>query len=444
MFRRLTRWNYCGPTVQWNTSSEVNSDAESEGIGQLLYPDEPQEMSAAEETIEEDLKQGQRSAEKMLRRQREEIRQLRAEIVKRDQLLDQRALDGGKQEFELEYARRLLLDAQSSVRRLKKTIVQLKRENNALTQEKEAAFALLRARTDELRAAGAYHTKADIASDADVLRMVEQLNAEIFYISSQIADICRSTEYPIDSNIVIDGAVYELIGVSLVGALKQYAGQPEARCLLVQVALQTCMTQHTEQLIHDWAVSPGVGVDSEVLLDGIYNKMSLAESQPVSGRWQSLTKRHLKASLSDAIDAATRRLARLVSDTVRIVGALDNSIETIDGKYGSTLRGITSQALPIQKTVVEEITSSAFVPGVPRLGGKVDLEQMEDEYAEDGSTTEGDAPCVLCTTALGLWRLERHADDSAAGGHQLIKVVLKPKVVSDRLLQELRGLANLD
>lgn len=70
--------------------------------------------------------------------------------------------------------------AQTTIATQARNINGLQRALDAITMERDNATALLQTRTEELRGADAYLSKTDSVPEAQVRRMVEQLNAEIF------------------------------------------------------------------------------------------------------------------------------------------------------------------------------------------------------------------------------------------------------------------------
>jgi peptidoglycan hydrolase CwlO-like protein len=112
--------------------------------------------------------------------------------------------------------------------------------------------SLLATRTAELRDAQTYLAKTDTTSHADVQRMVEGLNAEIFQLSALVTDSISFTEareYPSNSSIAY-------------AAVERCIGSPAAALLLgtlhsddpvwVQLSLQAAVTMFTGLIINAW------------------------------------------------------------------------------------------------------------------------------------------------------------------------------------------------
>lgn len=137
----------------------------------------------------------------------------------------------------------------------------------SLLSELNTTKALLKIRTEELRAAEVFLTKADAISGEDVRRMVEALNAEIFQSAAHIADTCRNrsaTFYPMVGTRAqtIRASAAASVGERLVQELWDAQGCVES--ILIQVAVQACMARYAARIVGMWV--PGVDGDQGLLV----------------------------------------------------------------------------------------------------------------------------------------------------------------------------------
>jgi hypothetical protein len=126
---------------------------------------------------------------------------------------------------------------------------------NELTQIKiqhSQTIALLDTRTAELKGAQAFLTKADSTSGADVVRMVEGLNAEIHQTAAFMADHFVFDERQGMTDEVKEGCerLSELLGPKIVDVLgsTEHANDP----MLIQLACQAVATAHCRWIILSW------------------------------------------------------------------------------------------------------------------------------------------------------------------------------------------------
>lgn len=133
--------------------------------------------------------------------------------------------------------------------------IEMRMVGNELTQIKAQhtqTVALLVTRTSELKGAQAFLTKADTVSGADVVRMVEGLNAEILQAAAFMADhfVFEDRGEVTEEVQAACGRLEELLGhriVQLLGSI-DHADDP----MLIQLACQASTTMYCRWMILSW------------------------------------------------------------------------------------------------------------------------------------------------------------------------------------------------
>jgi hypothetical protein len=123
------------------------------------------------------------------------------------------------------------------------------RDLHQLRLHYDNATNLLRSRTLELEGAQAFLTKADLLSGAEVIAMVETLNAEIFQVTSVVAD-SYGFEERIAAREELNGTKKpprHVLGQKMVQLLKSTRG--EDLVTVVQIALQSCMVTYCAEVV---------------------------------------------------------------------------------------------------------------------------------------------------------------------------------------------------
>ncbi|KAI0086058.1 hypothetical protein BDY19DRAFT_870475, partial [Irpex rosettiformis] len=290
---------------------------------------------------------------------------------------------------------------------------------------------LLQARTAELKDAQQYLGKSDAVSYAEVQRMVEGMNSEIFQLSAQFASICER--------------VGKFVGSELtrIVATLPHADDP----MLVQVMIQAYLARRVSSIVKSWVTE--LSFSRNQLLSKIHKNILHNESQAVSARWRTLTRRYIDPSDENRrIHAASvgDGLVYDLSDILALSGvAISGAIEAVDDRiravFGEKLTSIVNKALEINKVVGEEISTNEFEVICPRYGEQFLTELMEDTD-DAGARSHVDTAiqnqaAVLCTTDLGL---RRYGKKGAVGrGEQEVwenSVLLKAKVALPSLLED--------
>ncbi|KAG6334777.1 hypothetical protein ID866_4310 [Astraeus odoratus] len=267
--------------------------------------------------------------------------------------------------------------------------------------------ALLETRSRELKSAQVFLTTADTHSGAEVISLIDALNAEILQTCAFIADSFEFARKPEHATEIKEGCtrISELMGPTMTHLLStiQHGADP----LLVQVALQGATAEFSRWIIMTWDFD---GLQAEQPLAEIYHDVRSSETQAISGRWRALTRAHAqKVSLQQ--DDVHSTMVTHISDTLVVTmvaaGCTKNYADVyreFTQKFGERVSNIVKMAVRLNKVMGEEVTSADLWPTHGAAGDKFDSAAMEDFESQVEDQTEKP---VLCTTALGLYRSEK-------------------------------------
>lgn len=220
-----------------------------------------------------------------------EVKSLREALEKSRQELEEKAKALRTSLEELESQRKRAVEAETArdaLRDENATLVghsselvasneQLSATLKCVMAERQHAQELLESRTAELKGAQAYLTKADQLSNAEVIKLVEALNAEILQTAAAMAEELAIAEKNIDANAKEQESddtrhayarTEEMIGSRAAELLK--AAEHHEDPILVQIAIQASFARYTHWMISSWAFeSP----DDEQMLSEIYERV---------------------------------------------------------------------------------------------------------------------------------------------------------------------------
>ncbi|KAL4079083.1 hypothetical protein J3A83DRAFT_4086424 [Scleroderma citrinum] len=298
--------------------------------------------------------------------------------------------------------------------------------------------ALLETRTRELKGAQAFLTTADAHSGAEVIALLDALNAEVMQTCAFISDSFDFARRPEHANEIKEACsrISELMGPTMTHLLStvQHSGDP----LLVQIALQGAMIEFSRWIIMTWDYD---GLQAEQPLAEIYNDIRTTETQAIGGRWRALTRVHAQKIALQQQDDLHSTMVTHISDTLVVIMVAagctknyDDAYRHFTQKFGERVSNVVKMAVRLNKVMGEEVSSADLWPTHAAAGDKFDEVTMEDFEGQDNQAGK----LVLCTTALGLYRSEKViVGDSAEFKNAVLK---RPKValesVADSLEQE--------
>lgn len=204
---------------------------------------------------------------------------LKDEVKKQTALVEQHQ----KQDSEYQYVRLKedLAKAQKTVRGYKGTIGERDRHIEILRTERDKALARLKGRTEELRAADVYLTKADTLSDTDICTMVERLNGEIFQHAATFADAFEESYLPGSCVTPEDRSWFcDVVGTNMFTVFRDTSRELDP--VLVQIALQAAMVTFVRDIVGRWTMNED---EPEGLLHLVYGGLKDKGQVPhVQGR----------------------------------------------------------------------------------------------------------------------------------------------------------------
>ncbi|PCH36685.1 hypothetical protein WOLCODRAFT_20687 [Wolfiporia cocos MD-104 SS10] len=316
----------------------------------------------------------------------------------------------------------------------------------ALRAKHQDTATLLETRTSELHAAQAYLNKADSLSEADLLRMVSELNSNVYQLTAQMADynLDLNRTQPLEQKWVneMKTKVEKYIGPRLLQlvVVRMHSAEP----ICVQVALQSAIIRFATSVIVSWTFHHNAANN---ILKRIYDCLKRTENPSVSARWRVLTRSSLRAATwTETTESKLQDdLAELIAEIMLLAGS-DISPRTLYQmvltQFGEKLRSVINVSLALQKAIGEGVISSHLEPTLYNCGVPFDPERMENAYPSGCPRTarplDRRQPLLLGTTEVGLQRVEqkKSGDQNASQSH--IVTLLKPKVVLETFVNELQ------
>ncbi|EKM51022.1 uncharacterized protein PHACADRAFT_103462 [Phanerochaete carnosa HHB-10118-sp] len=309
---------------------------------------------------------------------------------------------------------------------MRKAVEETSRELEHVRTAHNNTKTLLATRTAELRDAQAYLTKTDAVSNADVQRMIEGLNAQIFQLSALVADsFTYSPRRPLVAKPRQN--VGRWLGTPITDFIYSYPHSDDN--IWVQLALQTASAAFASRSIGAWDLRFNAAQNR--LLTEIHKHLFNGETQAISARWRVLSRRYIKQLHGDydAESDATEKLVNVLKDILLISGAREpmTSIDWL--KICNKAKNIITESVKVQKAIGEDIASTNFQVVRPLAGDSFDTGCMAD--VEDCGRRKKprvmEDETVVCTTELGLRRFEKTEE----GGRLVTKsaTLLKAKVV---------------
>jgi hypothetical protein len=171
----------------------------------------------------------------------------------------------------------VVLEEQS--RSLKKEILLLREESSRLAMQNSQVLAMLGVRTLEREEAHAFAAKPDLVSDAVVLKMLEELNAEIFETAAYMADSFTFSIKQTKTDDMRDAysRATKMLGSAMVLSLTSVRHDDDP--LIVQIACQACMVECCRRIISSWCFD---GSKAEEALPDIYSRIRKTGKSEVS------------------------------------------------------------------------------------------------------------------------------------------------------------------
>lgn len=161
------------------------------------------------------------------------------------------------------------------------------RELDVYRRQKQEMEALLQVRSAELRDAQEYLGKSDTVSHADVQRMVENLNSQIFQTAASVADEfsfeTTRSYFPRDDFVTTCRSVAQSVGYRLTEAVAHNSHGEDS--FLVQVMVQAYFAAQASHVVYFWDI--GLSPARNALLSEIHNRIFRAGKQSALHEWRA-------------------------------------------------------------------------------------------------------------------------------------------------------------
>lgn len=186
-------------------------------------------------------------------------------LTRGSDVLKQRLTDA---ENELQQARNQnhMLDQQLKAQTVAAKLASDEMERVSLAHEQTRG--LLKSRTEELRAAQVYLDRADQSSGADVINMIDALNAEIFQTAATVAEAFKFGEKKVEESseaVTAYDHVIEILGPRMTELLKSTLHHDDQ--ILIQTAFQAAMCAYVDWIVTSWYFE---GREEEQMLSSLY------------------------------------------------------------------------------------------------------------------------------------------------------------------------------
>ncbi|KAF9045132.1 hypothetical protein BJ165DRAFT_1475475 [Panaeolus papilionaceus] len=273
-------------------------------------------------------------------------------------------------------------------------------------------------------------TMEDKFSGADVLKMVEALNAEIFQASAYLAGLVedvpkeqmKRVKWPQCVSQEAYKTIQKRVGPALMDFIEEKGPDNRRDPLALQLAFQAILVWWATYMVNTFA--DGV-VGSEIGL--LYKYIRETEPQAVSARWRAIT---------------SEKMGKLMKPT--FTNFITYAIGGILKMGGATFPPGGRNALAVQESIlqIEKVWKQIKAAGKEGIiscevdlaysdpGSPFDPATMEDSYQEEGMYSPSDMVdvTVLCPVAVGLKRSWAKRSDGGQSSLQ-DEILLKPKVV---------------
>ncbi|KAF9552655.1 hypothetical protein CPC08DRAFT_789542 [Agrocybe pediades] len=267
---------------------------------------------------------------------------------------------------------------------------------------------LLDERTNDLKGVETFITTADLYSGADVVKMVDSLNAEIFQTAALVSEFLEDTSLGANPEEYKRGVeqykdplriTHNQIGADLFLHLQNKREGVQDDPLPLQLALQGVITAWCV-----WKTQSFRQTRSDI--DELYGRIRGSEIQSITGRWRAITYAHCHDP------ETTRKDAQLLRDCVLgllVLCGWSTKSATHIQRVQSMLDGVEKLQSQLKLAIKEGITTTELdVFHVISQSGFSDKE-MEEEYSED---TRNEARTkVLVAVGLGLKKTTIKVDD---------------------------------
>ncbi|KAJ7141732.1 hypothetical protein C8R43DRAFT_1200684 [Mycena crocata] len=307
----------------------------------------------------------------------------------------------------------------------------LAKENDhhvAQLEEAQKREALAKVERSHENAGQGFCATVNATSMADVRRMMEDLESEIFQTAAALSEFDFRTRMRATGAPSADSErMNRVLGRELAGLLLASGKPRPVPAMVVQVALQAVMASWTEYMLHSWILKSSDY--SSGFWRKLYAQIHSSEEPKDAARWRAITRKQLnkQASLSDVQNS----LVSSISDVLILAKARNEppSRRAIEATFGDRIAAITRLVLELNKAIGTDVVSEDLEAFIIGPGEKFELKIMDNMWEDDDTPAAPES--VVCTTALGL-RARGHSGRDGL-------LIMKPKVLLPSILREVVG-----
>ncbi|KAJ2922268.1 hypothetical protein H1R20_g14841, partial [Candolleomyces eurysporus] len=339
---------------------------------------------------------------------------------------------------------------------------QLKRNHRQLVKDHGLKVKLLKTRTEELALAQAFMTTADTCSVADISRMVEQLNDEMYQLAVLISDAvlhAKSSGTAVSPENVVQarGALEQIWNEELVRRMHMAVAEEDT--ILFECFVQYNLANWCHDVVRSFVDNPDAEEHLQALWKGINQSREFSfaryvacpltrfcfvtEEPSIARNWLAITYSELKTQQFNS-----SHTMQDLSNLMRASGwapegeAVAKFKEQVESKFAD----LTAKARKIKQMVFEGILSADVRTSLIPLGDCYDPEEMEDAHDMGSGKGSGTGSSVfgammlqeiVCTVGLGLVATRRREGSDKQTKVEERTVVLKPKVLLPSTLDHL-------
>ncbi|KAG5644290.1 hypothetical protein DXG03_008708 [Asterophora parasitica] len=314
----------------------------------------------------------------------------------------------------LELSEQRTRDLEAQVGRLSE---ELKVKDTKLRQTEgqyQTTIRILEETALELKGANLFLTKEDTISSADVISMVDDVNAEIMHIAAFMAEMLddrgRGQERERQGKTAERKFNLQAMGEPLVQLLRQSTTQ-SLDPMTIQIALQLSLAETCAIIVGSWF--PGVWKGEDVLWK-VYSSLKKSAAQAVIGRWRAITRSQTK--YEDCHSPVLLYMIRRVEDVLSLAGWPKHRPENsrLLEQFEEKLDGLVTMALRLHRALGEDIVSGELKAQFIYPNTRFDEMAMDEAFQGEQGIIDG------------------------MSGNQ-VDVLRKPKVVLATVLEDMLG-----
>ncbi|KAF8802606.1 hypothetical protein BYT27DRAFT_7112082 [Phlegmacium glaucopus] len=307
-------------------------------------------------------------------------------------------------------AEKQVYDLQGKNQKLEEELKMLKGTLRGMQEKHLHTTKLLEERTADLKGAQAFLTTVDRYAGAEIMKMVEALNAEIFQgaalISELLGDETTIIEQRKDGRSIqgVKDTLAQHIGLELLQHLSTKSKQVQSDPLPLQLAVQAILTSWCIAMVDRFCTGPASNDLRE-----IYRRIWESEPQAVAGRWRAMTMAQAKY-----VDSTTTKDAviKMLSNLLYLCGSPMANVSS--QKTHLCLQQVVSTIMDmwmqLRIAIYEGVTTTEMKLFGARPNDTYRDAVMNDIYAdtEDVHVQQPnlgkETGRILCTVGMGLQR----------------------------------------